>query len=101
MLKIWPVKIGIVVTFWPFFASLFPPEQHTMNLLFYEQQSFLMFEILISSLFNTFDPKKLHTKTCNAFGNPFVNQHSPKFTMYFLEYGPKTPYNLFISQLTA
>ena len=100
MLKIWPVKIGIVVTFWPFFASLFPP-QHTMNLLFYEQQSFLMFEILISSLFNTFDPKKLHTKTCNAFGNPFVNQHSPKFTMYFLEYGPKTPYNLFISQLTA
>ena len=88
MLKIWPVKIGIVVTFWPFFASLFPPE-HTMNLLFYEQQSFLMFEILILSLFNTSHPKKLHTKTCNAFGNPFVNQHSQKFTVYFLIYGPK------------
>ena len=100
MFKILHVKIGIVLTFWPFFASLFPPE-HTMNSLFYEQQSFLMFEILISSLFNTLTQKNYTEKTCNAFGNPFVNQHSPKFTMYFLEYGPKTPYNLFISELTA
>ena len=68
MLKIWPVKIGIVVTFWPFFASLFPPE-HTMNLLFYEQQSFLMCEILISSIFSTLTQKNYTQKTFNAFGN--------------------------------
>ena len=91
-------KSALLSLFGLFFASLFPPE-HTMNLLFYEQQSFLMFEILISSLFNTLTQKNYTEKTCNAFGNPFVNQHSRKFTMYFLKYGPKTPYNIFISKL--
>ena len=93
-------KSALLSLFGLFLLAFFPPE-HTMNLLFYEQQSFLMFEILISSLFNTLTQKNYTEKTCNAFGNLFVNQHSPKFTMYFLEYGPKTPYNLFISELTA
>ena len=72
-----------------------------MNLLFYEQQFFLMFEILFSSLFNTLRQKNYTGKGYDAFGNHLVSHHSPKGTLYFLEYGPKTAYNLFISELRA